>query len=515
MTALLVIIYLSFVGLGLPNSVLGSIWPQMQMELGADVSLVGYLSMNVTAGTVASSVLADRIVRRLGVARVTVISVLMTAGALLGFALSPGVEGLFLCALPMGLAAGAADVALNNFVALHYEAKHMSWLHCFWGIGASVGPMLVAASLRTGASWRTGYGLISAVVCALCVILICTLPLWGRASGGAGGHQRAAPICVGHIFRRRDVLPLLCGCVALLEYLLLPNNSRNARPWSYVWVLGAAMCAYLLCLCVSLLRKRRGEKRMYEKLYYKAPHFSALFLFLALYDYLTLKTGILTQPFVPCMNYIINAFLVDYKLLADCTLNTLKLLFLGYSIGVSLGLITGIACGYSERARYWLDPIIKFLGPIPTSTWIPIIMVVASSLFGGAVFIIALGSWFAVTVASLTGISNVSKEYFDAAMTLGANSRQLVFRVAIPHAMPSILQGCTQAMSSSCVAIMIAEMLGVKSGLGWYMTWQTGWASYDKSFAALFVICLIFTLVTKGLERIKRYLLRWQNGAVK
>lgn len=206
---------------------------------------------------------------------------------------------------------------------------------------------------------------------------------------------------------------------------------------------------------------------------------------------------------------------MDYKLLADCTLNTLKLLFLGYSIGVSLGLITGIACGYSERARYWLDPIIKFLGPIPTSTWIPIIMVVASSLFGGAVFIIALGSWFAVTVASLTGISNVSKEYFDAAMTLGANSRQLVFRVAIPHAMPSILQGCTQAMSSSCVAIMIAEMLGVKSGLGWYMTWQTGWASYDKSFAALFVICLIFTLVTKGLERIKRYLLRWQNGAVK
>ena len=211
MTALLVIIYLSFVGLGLPNSVLGSIWPQMQMELGADVSLVGYLSMTVTAGTVASSVLADRIVCRLGVARVTVISVLMTAGALLGFALSPGVEGLFLCALPMGRAAGAAEVALNIFVALHYEAKLMSWLHCFWGIGASVGPMLVAASLRTGASWRTGYGLISAVVCALCVILICTLPLWGRASGGAGGHQRAAPICVGHIFRRRDVLPLLCG----------------------------------------------------------------------------------------------------------------------------------------------------------------------------------------------------------------------------------------------------------------------------------------------------------------
>lgn len=311
------------------------------------------------------------------------------------------------------------------------------------------------------------------------------------------------------------LLPLLCGGIAMAEYLIIPNNSRNSKPWSYVWVLGAGIFAYLVCLLVAVLKKRRGDKAFYEKMHYKAPHFSALFLLLTVYDYLTLKTGILTQPFVPCMNKIINAFLVDYMMLLDCTLNTLKLLFLGYAIGVSLGLITGIACGYSEKARYWLDPIIKFLGPIPTSTWIPIIMVVASSLFGGAVFIIALGSWFAVTVASLTGISNVGKEYFEAARTLGANSRQLVFRVAIPHAMPSILQGCTQAMSSSCVAIMIAEMLGVKSGLGWYMNWQTGWASYDKSFAALFVICFIFTLVTKSLEAIKRYLLRWQNGATK
>lgn len=311
------------------------------------------------------------------------------------------------------------------------------------------------------------------------------------------------------------VLPLLCGGIALLEYLLVPNNSRNRNPWSYVWVLGAALAVYLVCLIAAVWRKKTGKRQFYDTLHYKAPHFSALFLFLTLYDYLTLKTGVLTQPFVPCVNYIINAFLVDYKLLLDCTLNTLKLLFLGYFIGVSLGLVTGIACGYSKRARYWLDPIIKFLGPIPTSTWIPIILVVASSLFAGAVFIIALGSWFAVTVASLTGIANVGKEYFEAARTLGANDCQLVFRVAIPHALPSILQGCTQAMSSSCVAIMIAEMLGVKSGLGWYMTWQTGWASYDKSFAALFVICFIFTLVTKGLERIKRYLLRWQNGAEK
>ena len=311
------------------------------------------------------------------------------------------------------------------------------------------------------------------------------------------------------------ILPWVCFGVALLEYLLLPNNSRNRNPWNYVYVLCLSILIYNFYGIFAAIQRHRGEKKYYEKLRHSAPLISALYLFFTLYDYLTLKTGILTQPFVPCVNFIINAFLLDYKMLIECTLNTLKLLFLGYSIGISLGLVTGIACGYSTKFRYWINPIIKFLGPIPTSTWIPVIMVVATSLFGGAVFIIALGSWFAVTVASMTGIANVDKDYLEAARTLGANSRQLIFRVAIPHAMPSILQGCTQAMSSSCVALMIAEMLGVKSGLGWYMTWQTGWASYDKMFAALIVICIIFTVVTKAIEAIKRYLLRWQNGVVK
>lgn len=161
------------------------------------------------------------------------------------------------------------------------------------------------------------------------------------------------------------ILPLLCGCIAMAEYVILPNNSRNSKPWSYVWVLGAAMCIYLVCFIVSLIRRARGEKQLYEKLRYKAPRYAALFIFLAVYDYLTLKTGTLTQPFVPCMNYIINAFLVDYKMLADCTLNTLKLLFIGYSIGVTLGLITGIACGYSKKGALLAGPHNQVLGAYP------------------------------------------------------------------------------------------------------------------------------------------------------
>ena len=311
------------------------------------------------------------------------------------------------------------------------------------------------------------------------------------------------------------VLPVICGLVAILEYRLIPDKSMNNKPNTYFWALVILVAAYVLYGIFAAAKYALGHKGVGEKLRFRAPLFSALFLLFAFYDYLTIKTGVLTQPFVPCMNFILNAFWMDRAMIWECTLHTLWLLFLGYGIGVVLGLVTGITCGYSKRCRYWVDPVIKFLGPIPTSTWIPIMMVVAKSLFGGAVFIIALGSWFAVTVASMNGIANVDKDYFEAARTLGATNRQLVFRVAIPHAMPSILSGCTQAMSSSCVAIMIAEMLGVKAGLGWYMNWSKSWASYDKMFAALFVICFIFTLVTKSLELLKRRLLRWQNGAEK
>lgn len=309
------------------------------------------------------------------------------------------------------------------------------------------------------------------------------------------------------------LLPILCGGIAVWEYQMIPDGIPNSNPNTYLGFLLILIAVFVIYVLYTVVKNLRGDRSGLDNLRYKAPLYSALFLLLAGYDYLTLKTGILTQPFIPCLNSIINVAWEDRAYIIESTLHTLRLLFLGYFIGVAVGLVTGITCGYSEKVRYWVNPVIKFLGPIPTSTWIPIIMVVVSSLFKGAVFIIAMGSWFAVTVASMTGIQNVDKDYFEAARTLGASEMQLVFKVAIPHAMPNILAGCTQAMSSSCVAIMIAEMMGVEAGLGWYMQWAKSWSSYNKMFAALFVICFIFTIVTKCLDLVKRYLLRWQNGA--
>lgn len=308
------------------------------------------------------------------------------------------------------------------------------------------------------------------------------------------------------------LLPFICGSIAVFEYTAIPNKTANPFPYRYTAFLCILICLYALFVLVSIVKNKLGDFTFLAKARYLAPLYSAVFLFLALYDYLTLKTGILTQPFIPCINYIINAGFADYALLLECTKNTLVLLFLGYFSGVILGLITGVLCGYFKKVRYWISPIIKVLGPIPTVTWVPIMMVIASSLYTGSIFIIALGSWFAVTVATMTGITHVNKDYFEVAKTLGASSSQLVFKVAIPAAIPSILQGCTQAMSSACVSILIAEMLGVESGLGWYITWQKSWASYDKMFIAIVIICLIFIAVTKTLDKIKQYLLRWQIG---
>ena len=311
------------------------------------------------------------------------------------------------------------------------------------------------------------------------------------------------------------LFPILCGAIAVAEYLLVPNSSNNSNPNTYLYLLVILIVLYTVRAIVALVKYAMNDKPFFQKVRYKAPLHAAFFLLLTAYDYLTLKTGILYQPFVPCLNSIINIAWEDREMLIVSTLHTLRLLFLGYFIGVILGLITGITCGYSRKVRYWIDPLIKFLGPIPTSTWIPIIMVLVSSLFKGSVFIIALGVWFALTIASSTGIQNVDKAYLEAARTLGAKGHQLVFRVAIPHAMPNILQGMTQGMSSACTALLVAEMMGAEAGLGWYIQWQKSWAIYSKMYAAIVLICLIFTAVTFILNVIKRIVLRWQEGVVK
>ncbi len=190
---LLLVIYLAFISLGLPDSLLGSAWPAMFEDLGVPLDYAGYISMIVAAGTVVSSLFSGKLIGKFGVSTVTTFSVLMTAVALMGFAYSHYFLYLCLLAIPLGLGAGSVDTALNNYVALHYEAKHMNWLHSFWGVGAAIGPLIMAGYLAKGESWNSGYQTIAWLQIGLVLILIFSLPLWVKSKGIDESNQQAKP----------------------------------------------------------------------------------------------------------------------------------------------------------------------------------------------------------------------------------------------------------------------------------------------------------------------------------
>ena len=200
---LLVIIYLSFISLGLPDSLLGAAWPSMYPKLGVPISYAGAISMIIALGTVISSLQSDRLTRKLGTGKVTAISVATTALALFGFSVSRSFWMLCLWAIPYGLGAGSVDASLNNYVALHYESKHMSWLHCMWGIGATVGPYIMGWALTGGLGWNRGYRIISLLQIGLTAILIFSLPLWkGRPQPADGASAEASgPLSLRQIVR--------------------------------------------------------------------------------------------------------------------------------------------------------------------------------------------------------------------------------------------------------------------------------------------------------------------------
>lgn len=214
---LLAIIYLAFISLGLPDSLLGSAWPSMYPQFGVPVSYAGIVSMIIAAGTIVSSLQSDRLTRKLGAGKVTAISVAMTAAALLGFSVTRSFWLLCLWAIPYGLGAGSVDAALNNYVALHYKSRHMSWLHCMWGLGASIGPYIMGGALTAGSGWGAGYRYIGYIQIALTAFLFISLPLWKKAAGteesvAAGGKVLSLRQVVAIPGAKEVMICFFCYC---------------------------------------------------------------------------------------------------------------------------------------------------------------------------------------------------------------------------------------------------------------------------------------------------------------
>lgn len=226
---LLAIIYLAFISLGLPDSLLGAAWPSMYPEFQVPVSYAGIISMVIALGTVISSLMSDRLTKRLGAGLVTAISVAMTALALFGFSFSHSFWMLILWSIPYGLGAGSVDAALNNYVALHYKSRHMSWLHCMWGVGASAGPYIMGFALSHGQNWNGGYRYIGILQVVLTFILFISLPLWKKEKKDAASESDATS---EHILTLREIFAIPGAKSVMLMFFCYSAIEQTSGLWA-------------------------------------------------------------------------------------------------------------------------------------------------------------------------------------------------------------------------------------------------------------------------------------------
>ncbi len=245
------------------------------------------------------------------------------------------------------------------------------------------------------------------------------------------------------------------------------------------------------------------------------PILAAACVFLCGWEVITTGLRLLPLPYFPGPAAVLQSLINDRVLLFDSTWHSLVLLLGGYTLGVSIAVITGVCIGWFAPARYWGMPVLKVVGPIPATAWIPLAMVVSPSAVLSAVGLIALAVWFPVTMLTVSGISNTRASYLDVARTLGAKPGYLIFRVAIPAAMPSIFIGLFMGLGTSFLTLVVAETVGVKSGLGWYVSWAQGWAEYGKVYAALIIMAGFFSTIMTVLFKIRDRVLVWQKGVIK
>lgn len=259
LTLLLLIIYISFISLGLPDAILGSAWPMIHQDLNVPISYAGLVTMIISGGTIISSFFSEKFIRKFGTGKVTTFSVFLTAIGLLGVYFSPSFIWICLLGIPLGLGAGAVDSALNNFVALHYKAKHMNWLHCFWGVGATTGPFIMSVYLLKENGWRLGYATIGSIQAVLVICLFISLPLWKKIDSNSNEEiSNTKEVKISTLINLPGAKPALisffCYCAVELttglwvsSYLVISNglSAKIAAKWVSLYYLGITIGRFL------------------------------------------------------------------------------------------------------------------------------------------------------------------------------------------------------------------------------------------------------------------------------
>jgi NitT/TauT family transport system permease protein len=298
--------------------------------------------------------------------------------------------------------------------------------------------------------------------------------------------------------------------VALLT-MLWPDQS--GIDWDYTGELAAGFGAFGSVLAVTTFANLRFACLPHIKRL--APWMLALALLLGAWETVTAKLGLLPMPFFPPPQALLEVVVDDRVRLAEGVFASLRLLAGGYFLGAALGFVVGVAMGWSRAVGYWIHPVLRLVGPLPATAWLPLAFFAFPSSHSASTFLIALATGFPVTVLTWSGVASVSSAYYDIARTLGANQGFLILRVTIPAAMPHVFVGLFMGLGNSFAVLVIAEMLGVKAGLGWYLQWAQGWAAYANMYAALLIMALIFSGLITLLFRLRDRLLAWQKGLVR
>ncbi|MEX5555808.1 ABC transporter permease subunit [Pseudomonas pergaminensis] len=290
-----------------------------------------------------------------------------------------------------------------------------------------------------------------------------------------------------------------------------PNATRN---WPMTQGL-ATLCVAVAALFIGLSLLGRKVPKLSLRLRNAGPWLIALPLLLGVWELLTAKLALLPVPFFAPPQALLAVYIEDYARLADSLLHSALLLGSGVALGAITGFIAGVAIGWSTRIGYWLHPVLRILGPVPSTALLPLCFFLFPSSWSASVFLIALATWFPVTVLTWSGVASVDKAYYDVARTLGAKQGFLIFKVAIPAALPHVFVGVFMGLGASFSTLVVAEMMGVKSGIGWYLQWAQGWAAYANMYAALLIMALACSGLITGLFLVRDRLLAWQKGSMK
>jgi NitT/TauT family transport system permease protein len=307
-------------------------------------------------------------------------------------------------------------------------------------------------------------------------------------------------------------LPVFSIILAIFVDIIAKDVGKHVRT-KHPYFAYLLVVLFVVFTSIALLSYFNNKTRIWIE--EKALFYAVGFLFLNFLNVIIKKLALLPIIYFPTFDKILSVITEERGFLTLCLMSSGKLLFTGYIFGAIAGFATGISVGFNKSASYWVNPLVRILGPIPSTAWIPLVLISFPTTFSASAFLIAFAVWFPTTVMTSSGIANIQNAYFEVSSTLGAGKYYQMFKVGVPAAMPHMFIGIFNGTCASFITLMTAEMLGVKNGIGWYINWQKDMMAYANVYAGLIIIAVTFSILVTILFKVRDYVLVWQKGVIK